>query len=124
MLRKKRGITQQELAEKAKTTQAVVSRLENVSVHSSLESVIRLAESLDAVVEVHLTPIEDLSTGEEKQKDEAPCKEIDDALKGIVYFNPSPQKPCPNVIWSNFNTLTGEIIKPGEKRKQKVMEIA
>lgn len=59
LLRKKRGLSQQELAEKAQTTQAVVSRLENVSVRCSLETIVRLAEALDAVVEVHLTPAED-----------------------------------------------------------------
>jgi predicted transcriptional regulator len=61
LLRKKRSLTQQELAEKGQTTQAVVSRLENVSVHCSLETVVRLAEALDAVVELHLIPSEDLA---------------------------------------------------------------
>jgi transcriptional regulator with XRE-family HTH domain len=60
LLRKKRGLSQQELAAKAQTTQAVVSRLENVSVRCSLETVVRLAEALDAVVEVRLTPREEL----------------------------------------------------------------
>ena len=59
LLRKQRGLTQRELAEKAGTTQAVVSRLENVSVRPSLENVVKLAEALDAVIEVHLIPIED-----------------------------------------------------------------
>jgi len=56
LLRKMRGLTQRELAEKAGTTQAVVSRLENVSVRPSL---VKLAEALDAVIEVHLIPLED-----------------------------------------------------------------
>ncbi len=60
LLRKERGLTQTELAEKAGTTQTVVSRLENVSVRPSLETVIRLAEALDAVVEVHLVPLEQI----------------------------------------------------------------
>jgi transcriptional regulator with XRE-family HTH domain len=64
LLRKKRGLTQQELAAKAQTTQAVVSRLENVSVHCSLESVVKLTEALDAVVDVHLTPKEELDRAE------------------------------------------------------------
>jgi transcriptional regulator with XRE-family HTH domain len=122
VLRKKRGLTQQELAEKAQTTQAVISRLENVTVHCSLESVIRFAESLDSVVELHLIPIEELFAEEEKEKDEAPC--LEDTKKGVVYFNPPAQKPCPDTVWASFNPLTGEIIKPGEKRKQKVVEIA
>lgn len=70
LLRKKRGLTQKELAEKAGTTQAVVSRLENVSVHASLESVLKLAEALDAVVEFNLVPLEELekldTQGEER----------------------------------------------------------
>jgi transcriptional regulator with XRE-family HTH domain len=59
LLRKKRGFTQQELAIRAGTTQAVVSRLENVTVHCSLELVIRLAEALDASVDVLLSPLEE-----------------------------------------------------------------
>jgi DNA-binding XRE family transcriptional regulator len=60
LLRKQRGLTQKDLAEKTGTTQAVISRLENVSVHCSLESVIRLAEGLNAVVELKITPLEKL----------------------------------------------------------------
>ncbi len=70
LLRKKRGLTQKELAEKAGTTQAVVSRLENVSVHASLESVVKLAEALDSVVEVRLVPIEELEN-RNRQESEA-----------------------------------------------------
>ncbi len=124
LLRKKRSLTQQELAEKAQTTQAVVSRLENVSVHCSLESVIRLAESLDAVVEVHLTPIEELRASKEKYQEEVPCEDVDKILKGIVYFSPPAKKPCPDIVWASFNPLTYEKIKPGEKNKHKVVEIA
>lgn len=60
LLRKQRGLTQTELADKADTTQTVVSRLENVSVRPSLETVVKLAEALDAVVEVRLVPLEQL----------------------------------------------------------------
>lgn len=70
-LRKERGLTQTELADKAGTTQAVVSRLENVSVRASLESVVKLAEALDAIVEVNLKPFEEVKPfGEEQQKRE------------------------------------------------------
>ncbi len=60
LLRKKRGINQQELASKAYTTQAVVSRLENATVKCSLETVVKLAEAMDAVVEIKLIPKEEL----------------------------------------------------------------
>jgi len=60
LLRKKRGLTQKDLAEKANTTQAVVSRLENVSVRPSLDNVVKLAEALDAIVEVRLVPLEEV----------------------------------------------------------------
>lgn len=59
LLRKKRGFSQKELAEKAGTTQAVVSRLENASVKASLDSVVNFAEALDAFVDVKLIPLED-----------------------------------------------------------------
>jgi transcriptional regulator with XRE-family HTH domain len=60
LLRKKRGYSQKELAEKAGTTQAVVSRLENASVKASLESVVNFAEALNALVDIHLVPLEDI----------------------------------------------------------------
>ena len=59
LLRKQRGMTQQELAEKAGTTQAVVSRIESTSVRPSLETAIRLAEALGAVVDLRLTLLEE-----------------------------------------------------------------
>lgn len=65
LLRKKRGLNQQKLADKAETTQAVVSRLENATVRCSLETVIRLAEVLGAMVEVTLRPVEDTVTRDE-----------------------------------------------------------
>lgn len=66
LLRKERGLTQSELAEKAGTTQTVVSRLENVGVRASLETVVRLAEALEAAVEVHLVPLEQLQATTER----------------------------------------------------------
>lgn len=59
LLRKQRGLTQKELAEKVGTTQAVVSRLESASVKPSIETVLKFAEALDAVLDFRLTPIED-----------------------------------------------------------------
>jgi transcriptional regulator with XRE-family HTH domain len=67
LLRKKLGLTQKELAEKAGTTQTVVSRVENVSVHPSLETVIKLAESLGAVVEVRLVELEGIHPAQDKK---------------------------------------------------------
>lgn len=60
LLRKQRGLTQKALADLAGTTQTVVSRLENVSVHASLETVIKLAEALKAAVRIELVPLEEL----------------------------------------------------------------
>jgi len=73
LMRKQRGLTQQELAKKAGTTQAVVSRLENASVRASLETVAKIADALGAAVEIHLKPLEDIkdeiaSRGTKKQK--------------------------------------------------------
>lgn len=63
LLRKHRGLTQVELAERAGTTQAVISRLENVSVRPSMDTITRIAQALDAVVRVELTPREDIRRG-------------------------------------------------------------
>ncbi len=68
LLRKMRGLSQQELADKAQTTQAVISRLENASVRCSLQTVMRLADALDAAVDVRLIPIEELSEPSHSQE--------------------------------------------------------
>jgi transcriptional regulator with XRE-family HTH domain len=84
LLRKERGLTQKELAEKVGTTQAVISRLENASVKPSLETILKIAEALDAVVHVQLLPIETVRL-EEKQG-EAENKKPE-PLKGIKYYD-------------------------------------
>lgn len=68
LLRKERGLTQVELAEKAGTTQAVISRLENVSVRPSMDTITRIAQALDAVVEVRLKPMEELGASTAKRR--------------------------------------------------------
>ena len=60
LLRKKRGLTQGELAQRAGTTQAVISRLENASVRPSLETIVKIAQALDAAVDVRVFPFEAL----------------------------------------------------------------
>ena len=117
LLRKKRGLTQQELAEKASTTQAVVSRLENVSVHCALETVVRLADALDAVVEVRITPTEELAqTTEANQSIVSLCEDKPTA----VYFGRDQKKPCPNMMWAKaFDPQTQSVVKETQKRKIK-----
>src|SRR5271157_4521223 len=61
LLRKKRGITQKELAEKIGTTQAVISRLENATVKPSMETIIKVAEALGAAVDVRLILLEEIN---------------------------------------------------------------
>jgi transcriptional regulator with XRE-family HTH domain len=129
LLRKKRGLSQQELAAKAQTTQAVVSRLENVSVRCSLETVVRLAEALDAVVEVRLTPREELLQPEalsQTSSAEDECDEgIEEALeKGVVFFGKSSKQPCQSPVWFRFDPLTQRVKPAKESRRQRTLEIA
>jgi len=49
-------MTQAELAEKAKTGQAVVSRLENMNARPSLSLIQRIAEALGLRVDLRLLP--------------------------------------------------------------------
>jgi transcriptional regulator with XRE-family HTH domain len=58
--RVRRGLTQSQLAEKANTTQTVVSRLENATVKPSLETVRKLAHALNAILEINLVAKEEL----------------------------------------------------------------
>jgi len=58
-LRSERKLTQKELAEKMGTIQAVISRIENGSSNSSLKTLQRIAEELDAVLQVNIIREED-----------------------------------------------------------------
>jgi transcriptional regulator with XRE-family HTH domain len=124
LLRKQRSLTQQELAEKAQTTQAVVSRLENATVRCSLETVIRLAEALDAVVEVKLKPSEELENEADVEAGDHGCtKEMEDEeRKGVVYFGKTEKKPCQNLLW--FDPVIQRVFSPQEKSKRRLPEIA
>jgi transcriptional regulator with XRE-family HTH domain len=119
-LRKKRSLSQSELAEKAETTQAVVSRLENVSVHCSLESIVRLAEALDALVEVRLIPSEDLAKKEIQVPGNQPCKENGNSLPGLIYFGKTTEQNCADLMWSTLDPTTSQVTR----RKQRVQEFA
>ena len=53
-LRARKGLTQEQLAERMKTTQSVISRLESGSAKPSLATLERLANALDAHVVARL----------------------------------------------------------------------
>jgi len=127
LLRKKRGLNQQELAAKADTTQAVVSRLENASVKCSLETIVRLAEAMDAIVEVQLKPLEELSSDHglvEDAKDNCNAESQEEQRKGAVFFGSKATQPCHKLIYWDVDPLTGQIKDPKEKKRIRTLGIA
>lgn len=58
-LRQRRGLSQTQLAVLAKTSQAVISRIENQNVLPELSTLVRIAKALDAKLSVALTPDEE-----------------------------------------------------------------
>jgi len=54
--RLKRGVTQKKLAQKMKTKQSAISRLESGTANPSLNFLKRLAEALDSRLEIKLVP--------------------------------------------------------------------
>lgn len=126
LLRKQRGLSQQELAEKANTTQAVVSRLENVAVHCSLESVIRLADALGAVLEVNLTPLEEMNAaGSTDEGEEENCEEPEGAIRqGKVFFGKTKSIPCATTGLFWFDPSTQQVDSSRKHIKRKTVEIA
>lgn len=133
LLRKQRGLTQQELAEKANTTQAVISRLENVSVRASLETIVRLADALDAVVDLKLKPFEDLqeastvqpgieSAGLEKEPARKPA--LNQPPDGF-YFGRTARETDQKVQWFQPDPWNFGIRAPSSLRgKKRQLEIA
>ena len=129
LLRKQRGLTQSGLAEKAGTTQAVVSRLENVSVRPSLETIARLAEALDAVVEVRLVPIEEVKPFEFEA--ETPVEQQNllpaEGIKELLFFQGNQTADDQANIWLNLSTFRNLSSKPSiapVPQKKKMPEFA
>ncbi len=128
-MRKKRGLTQKELAEKVGTTQAVISRLENVSVKPSLDTIVRIAEALDAVVEVQLKPLEDLKPfGEEDEECAEVSQNKQETLNSILHYE--RRKPEKQEVEYSINiekvpfTLSGKPTYTPVGRKKKDIEFA
>ena len=123
LLRKKRGLSQKELAEKAGTTQAVVSRLENASVKASLESVVNFAEALEALVDIHLVPLEEVRRKYEKQSNdyvEAPVAlfgNLADVLIAERIEDPKKQVEWNDLVqnWDNSTKSIREYIQSSYK---------
>ena len=96
MLRKQRGLTQKELAEKAGTTQAVISRLENGSVKPSLDTIVKIAEALDAATEVRLVRLEEIDPYKAPKQD---CSEAEKKKKKCIR------------VWCCFGERSGVLVK-------------
>jgi len=126
LLRKKRGLSQQELAEKAETTQAVVSRLENATVKCSLDTVVRLAEAMDAIVEVNLKLLEEIhqeNEAEEVVEDECEDELIREQEMGAVFFGSKAPEPCRAAMMYWVDPIT-KTLKDPKKMKRRALEIA
>ena len=126
LLRKQRGLTQKELADKVGTTQAVISRLESASVKPSLETILKIAEALDAVVNIQVLPIE--TVRRDKEQDETEDKKRD-PLKGILYYDFEHSTLSAEEKWisSNDKNLPGMpqgSATPAPARKIKIREYA
>jgi transcriptional regulator with XRE-family HTH domain len=126
LLRKQRGLTQKELSEKVGTTQAVISRLESASVKPSLETILNIAEALDAAVEVRLLPVELLARktalpGAEEKKQ--------DLRRGLVYFDQDQSSPSQDEKWitpqnAPIEKLSAKRPAPALALKRKIREYA
>ena len=102
LLRKQRGLTQKELAAKVGTTQTVISRLESASVKPSLETILKVAEALDAAVDIRLLPLEAMREAE--KTDEIASH----ALRGIAYFSLEQPNIKEDAMWiSSKNSPVG-----------------
>ena len=128
LLRKKRKMTQQDLAEKAGTTQAVISRLENASVMPSMETIIKIADALGAAVDVRLMPLEEIRTKETEAVLPDLQKE-QDVVDGIVYYHQEPALES-KLNWIDvnaFSSMSGISGKPALRplgKTKKIREFA
>jgi len=113
-LRIKQNLSQAALAEKAGTTQAVVSRIENGSVSATVGTIQKLATAMNAVVNIEFKSMEELVPAE-KPVEATPAiveepEGADQVFKGKLLFSfenfealysindPRPQ-PCETILW-------------------------
>ncbi|RMG01902.1 MAG: XRE family transcriptional regulator [Acidobacteria bacterium] len=115
ILRKQRGLTQKQLAERVGTTQAVISRVESGSVKPSFETILKIAEALDAAIDVRFVPIENMrrkSVGDEESR------QRDSISKGISYYDFENQAISPTEKWiTSTNASLGNITTTPSKVK-------
>ena len=95
-LRKRRGLTQTELAEKAETGQPAISRVERADYHNwSFRTLRTLADLMDARIRVLIEPSEDVLHEYEAQQIPEPnfvpnTRDIDKLLEAIIRPHPAP----------------------------------
>ncbi len=128
LLRKKRGITQKELAEIMGTTQAVISRLENATVKPSMETIIKVAEALGAVVDTRLIPLEEIKK-EADEVEQILSQKQQDAFQGIIYFQTGkPEEGIANWInaekFSSILSISGKPSLAPVSKTKKARELA
>lgn len=127
LLRKQRGVTQKELAEKVGTTQTVISRLESASVKPSLDTILKVAEALDAAVDIRLLPVEKMRVNPRQDEDES---EKPDPLKGVLYYDWENSTLSPDAKWispQNAPINKDIVAKPSKHatpQKRKIHEYA
>lgn len=120
--RKELGLTQKELAKKAGTTQTVISRIENVSVKPSLESLIKIADALDSAIRMDLVPLNEIKPFETAHDEMR--KRSQSAREGIHYFHEIVIQEAPGLqtVWTAENFLVSGFSvfhSPGEIKKKK-----
>jgi len=108
LLRKKLGITQNDLAKMAKTTQAVISRIENASTKTSLETAIRVAEAFNSKIEISITP----KKSELEQKPE--MRKTSQSIPYLLIYYSKQNKIC----CTDNDTLLYRPLKKGKEIKE------
>lgn len=107
--RKELGLTQKELAKKAGTTQTVISRIENVSVKPSLESLIKIADALDSAIRMDLVPLDEIKPFESVHDEMR--KRSQSARAGIHYFQEIVLQDDPGLqtVWTAEEFMIREV---------------
>ncbi len=129
-LRKKRGLNQQELAQKISSTQAVISRIENGSVNCSLDTLRKIGEALDSHLSVQLIPDEQYALfAEIPVSAELFAENEPDSFEITSLCRSLPDFFTANTGWNSGRSSVSKIADPfgsrsSESRRNKTPEIA
>lgn len=107
-IREALGMTQKQLAKRAKTTQQSIARLEKNEVNPTLDTLIKVSNALDCELVVNFIPKKNIMKNVEERAEEKARKIVEQTTANSAM---ELQKPSTKAIKLNISELKEDLIK-------------